>query len=136
MAWWIWLLRGLAVLLAFGGGWGFGRAIPGWQIDRANEDTSRLRGRYYGGGSAGGGGCGYLLMLFFQGAWGAGAMLIGALVLIPFGWPGLEALDRLNRNEREIVMLFQSPFWLLAIAGLAGYVVSRLTDKGPVGPLE
>jgi len=135
MAWWIWLMRVLAVVLAFGGGWGFGRSIPSWRIDRRNEDVSNLRGSG-GGSSGGGGGCGYLLMLFCQGAWAATSMLIGALAVAMFAWPAFGTTDRLSRDQSEFLLLFESPFWLLIIAGLAGYVISRLTDKGPVGPLE
>jgi len=57
-------------------------------------------------------------------------------VLAILAWPDLATTDRLSRDESEFLMLFERPFWLLIIAGLAGYVVSRLTDKGPVGPLE
>ena len=117
----IWFLRALALLLAFGAGWSFGRAIPSWRIDRMNEDVpSPSLGRYgHMHGSRGGGG--NPIYLFMNGAWGTLLVGIAALILAYFGWSD--------------ALLLARPVWVLALAVIAGYVVSRLKDKGPMGPL-
>lgn len=136
MALGLWLLKIGAMLLAFGAGFSFGRATPSWRIDRANEDVSGLRERYDRGHRTAGGGCGRLLTLFFQGAWGTGLMVLAALIVSVFAWLPVAPEGGAAPSSGGGGLLRLSPLLLLPLIGLAGYIVSRLTDRGPMGPLE
>ena len=115
--------------MALAAGWRMGRAIPAWWIDRMNEAVR-------GGHSGGGGGCGNLGIAFMQGAWGVVILGFGALILASFGWREPQLLGVSDTDSTDFDMMFTRAFWWLLLAAIAGYVASRLTDKGPVGPLE
>jgi len=126
----IWLLKLAALLLAFGAGWSFGRATPSWRIDRANEDVSDLRERYDRGYRSAGSGCGRLLTSFFQGAWGTGLLVLAALVVSFFAWSSVVPDDGTAPSGGS-GLFGLSPQVFLLLIGLAGYIVSRLTDNRP-----
>ena len=116
------LLKAGAIFLAIGAGWAMGRTIPTWQIDRQNEDSSRYS-------HSGRRGWGQLVISFMQGAYWASALGIAALTMAAYGWG--DAMFGESEYDFSI-----DPWLILGFAAIAGYVPSRLTDKGPVGPLD
>lgn len=140
MDWYVLMLRVAAIGLAAAAGWCLGRANPDWRIDRKNEDMPRhrfwLRGWGYGHGY-GASGCGYILGGFLQGAWGVGIFGLGAIVLAVMGWQEPLLTDTATQDSANgMELLFTRSFWILLAAAIVGYAAARLTDKGPVGPLE
>jgi hypothetical protein len=110
-------VRIAAAVLSFLSGWLLGRAAPDWRGD--DEPV--------GGGNYGppgyydtpiavrGNGC-------FAGSWGAGLSAFCVMALIYADWPpGMLSLKFMG---------------LVVFIWLIGWTVSRVTDKGPVGPLE
>jgi hypothetical protein len=140
MDWYVLMLRVVAIGLAAAAGWCLGRANPDWRIDRQNEDMPRHRFGYFGWGYGhgyGAAGCGYILGGFLQGAWGVGIFALGALVVAFMGWGEPLLTDTAAMHHSDgLELLFTRSFWMLLAAAIVGYAVSRLTDKGPVGPLE
>jgi hypothetical protein len=127
----LWLLRAGALTLAMAGGWLFGRSAPDWR-----GDSEVVGGGNYGSPgyydeplTVGGRGC-------FAGAGGAVLCWVGALVLAWLGWPATPTETEIfSRGDWEIWLVNARVLYLLPGAVL-GYIPSRLTDKGPVGPLE
>lgn len=128
-----------ALLAAWLAGWLFGRCTPSWTEDSSREgepgggmgyyntrglDASCLYAGCFGGGYQGGGSC---LTSFTSGLWLPIALGLLAIFLSWMGWAA---------PENEEPMIFTAPFWYVVGAALLGYVPSRLTDKGPMGPLE
>lgn len=132
MEWTIILMRAGSIILAVAAGWLLGRATPSWHIDRMNENMPRSYGGYGGDEN----GCIYISG-FFQGAWGAVIIGIAAIVLGIFGWQDPVFTDfEMIEDTYGFELLLSRTFWVLAGSGLAGYITSRITDKGPAGPLE
>jgi hypothetical protein len=129
----LWLWRGGAIVLALAAGWLLGRTPPDWRGDSEvvgggtytppdyYASPLLLRGRG-----------------FFSGSWLAAACTVAALALIYFGWPeAAELSEKLGDSPGSGAELFLTPgLWIVLGAWLAGWVLSRVSDKGPVGPLE
>lgn len=126
---WQWVARLAAIALAGLSGWLLGRTPPDWRGDSEPVGGGRygMPGYYDSPMSIPGLG-------FFAGSWGAGLAAAAAIVLIIFGWPEEEAIIFPSRHA--LGLLFSTRFWLLAGSWLVGWTISRVTDKGPVGPLE
>lgn len=134
--WILWAMRIGSLAAAAAAGWSFGRTTPQWQEDAYN-DTGRLSGNYGGGyrGVGGGGtpGCG-IFSAMSGGRWGWGLLLIASFVMAAYAWPHPPGLRAGGRDPQFIFM--QVAFWGPVLAFAFGYIPSRLSDKGPVGPLE
>ena len=129
------LIRLGAILAAVGAGWALGRSNPSWEIDRTNENMPRYHYGYgmgYGYGT--GYGCAYLGG-FFSGSWGAVVLGVVAIILAVLGWRD-PVMDEMSRHTGGAELLFTPGFWIIVGCALAGYIAGRVTDKGPVGPLE
>ena len=127
---WLWTLRAAAVALALLSGWLLGRATPEWSRD---DETlfSEPRDEWRDDGVEKGAWCGC-----FAGSWGAALAACAALVLLYYGWPGdRKLISTLSGSPRELLLLAVH-CCLLGGAWVAGWVVGRLADKGPAGPLE
>jgi hypothetical protein len=133
----IWAARIAAFALALTSGWLLGRAAPDWRGDdeAVGGGNYGMPGYYDQPMSVPGRG-------FFAGAWSAGLCALGALLLAYFAWPEHPAIDEAIRygghdgSLLEISVLLDPRIWALLFFFAAGYVPSRLTDTGPVGPLE
>ena len=132
MEWTIILMRTGSIILAAAAGWLLGRSAPSWRMDRMNENMPRSYGGYGGDES----GCVYVSG-FFQGAWGAAALGIAAIALGIFSWQDPVFTDfEMIEETYGFELLLSRTFWVLIGSALIGYILSRLMDKGPVGPLE
>ncbi len=137
----LWALRVLTVVLAVLAGWMFGRSTPQWQEDAWNDTarggtysgygSSGLHGGY-GGGTAG---CGIFAAMTGGGSrWVWSVLLIAAFITAAIAWPHPPGLRAGGRDPQFLFM--QMAFWAPLISFALGYIPARLTDKGPVGPLE
>lgn len=63
-------------------------------------------------------------------------LLLGAFICAAVGWANSGPPDADAPRASILSLILTSRYLYMAVAGLAGYVISRLTDKGPVGPLE
>jgi hypothetical protein len=128
---WIWAARLGAMVLAALSGWLLGRTPPDW---RGDDETARTSGGvmssyYYRPFVVYGRGCS-------AGSWGPGLAAAGALILLNLGWPETMEDMGMGHDGSTIALLLAGPFWLALAVWLIGWTISRLTDKGPVGPLE
>lgn len=111
------VVRIAAVVLSFLSGWLLGRAAPDWR-----GDDEPVGGGNYGAPGyydtplmVRGAGC-------FAGSWGAGLAAIVLIASLYLDWPpGMWNVKFIG---------------LVVFIWFVGWTVSRLTDKGPVGPLE
>jgi hypothetical protein len=105
-----------AVALSFLSGWLLGRAAPDWRGDDepVGGDNYGSSGYYDTPLAVRGNGC-------FAGSWVAGLCACGVIALIYLDWPpGMLSLKFMG---------------LVIAVWLIGWTISRVTDKGPVGPL-
>ncbi len=122
------IYRCLALACAILAGWALGRSNPGWDSDMEGEVVS-YPGDYHSSLRLFGGNC----------LAGTGAMaFFGIMVVVCYflGWPGELPPDAVDGEYAWFMALFSRPAWLLGGSAVAAYVVARLTDKGPAGPLE
>jgi len=128
----MWAARIGACALALAAGWLLGRSAPDWRGDDevAGGGNYGMPDYYDEPLSVPGRGC-------FAGAWGAGLCALGALLLVYFAWPEDPALTQAaHYDDSGIILLLDPRIWAMLFFFTAGYIPSRLTDKGPVGPLE
>lgn len=126
-----------AVLAAFFSGWFYGRCTPSWEEDSAREgapdmgmDTLYgshidLSGSFEGSNSDIPASIARTRTSFRTGIWLPSVLTVATLVFAFFSFSGFGP-DWWGR------------WWLWILIGLAaaGYILSRLTDHGPMGPLE
>jgi len=126
-----WFLRIAGLLMACFAGAILSRSIPSWRIDYLNENAldgmidETSAGKYEP------------LVAFFNGSWGAGLLFVAGILTGIYGW-GEEVVFTQERFLQYYGLdLFITKGFLLAVGGLlAGFVLGRFGDKGPVGPLE
>lgn len=106
-----------ALALSFLSGWLLGRAAPDWRGDDepVGGGNYGAPGYYEGPNVLLGQGC-------FAGSWGAGVAALILIISFYLEWPP----EMWNVGLLGLVILF----WFI------GWTVSRVSDKGPVGPLE
>jgi hypothetical protein len=128
---WLWTLRIAAVALALLSGWLLGRAPPDWRGDDepVGGGSYGMPGYYDAPMTVRGMGC-------FAGSWGAGLASLAACLLFYFTWPDEFGSDDRSDISDSDSLLFSVNCWALIGAWAIGWIASRLTDKGPVGPLE
>jgi hypothetical protein len=117
----------LALALAVCTGFGVGRSVPGWQIDRYNED-----GQHHGSSlfSQRDFSSAFPTSCLLGSGIGTGACAIAAYLLWLLCWPH-------NTDDGEGLVYFLEPgVWALLGSAAVGYVAAILSDRGPVGPLE
>jgi hypothetical protein len=132
-----------AIVCGFGAGYAFGWTIPDWTIDEYLEG-SRIGTQYYGGrsayGAGGGGGCLLPFIILRFGRASGWLSNVASIVLIALaGWCVLTLWSPTDPGDIEyadFAIWFQKPLWATLAAAAAGYVLARVSDKGPVGPLE
>ena len=126
-----WALRVAAVVLALLSGWLLGRAAPDWRGDDevVGGGNFGLPGYYDVPLTVRGWGC-------FAGSWGAGLAALVAYLLLYAAWPEDFESSETSAQTGAAGLLFSMHLWMLIGAWAIGWIASRLTDKGPVGPLE
>lgn len=125
-----------AIIFGFGTGYFFGQAIPSWESDEYLENPRGNSGGYYGYGSRRG--CSVLVFGLTQNAmrgasWGLIVCGIGAVYCVVSLF---QPADSSAADYASFFIVFSKPFWAAVLPAVAGYVISRVNDKGPVGPLE
>lgn len=129
----LWLLsaRGAALLLGFFSGWLLGRSPPDWRGDGevVGGGNYGLPGYYDETLTTGGQGC-------FAGSLGALLAAIASFLLLYFSSPELGQVYDSQGESAVLDELMQGWLWAAMLAWGGGWVLGRLTDRGPVGPLE
>jgi len=131
------LLRIGGLVLAALAGWLFGRTTPHWAEDRWREDTPHMgmdayfdapidRTASYGGcfGDIAAGPARFFTNLR-SGMWLPLILGAAGFILAELGW---------EHNKMKVALHPGLVYFFLT--GIACYIVSRLTDRGPVGPLR
>lgn len=138
----IWTCRILALISAFGVGYFLGYSVPGWREDEQLDNAVEGQ-RYAGyGGSLGSRGAGCFSSLISAGlgtpdSTGAKAYSIVLFIMVlVFAAFGFGAPEGMGEEYGEIMLLFYTPFWMILGCNGVGYIYARITDRGPVGPIE
>jgi hypothetical protein len=134
--------RVVCILLALLAGYIFAFTTPDWREDRYREGTPHAYGVSHDGGLLSHGdpsgmyGCGCLGGFLSQaneavthgrtGLWLPGLLLALAVGLGLYCWG----------SKEDVNPLYTRQIWFPLLAAAVGYVIGRLRDEGPVGPLR
>lgn len=139
------LFAAMALVCAFGAGYYFGNIVPDWRDDVEFEDIVEERdpghGNSDGWWEVDNKGCLSWLSIASKASLPTSFrskvfsfVLFGLMVLL--AWNAWEAPMPPDYQSFVVAWLLFKPIWMILACLVAGYFFSRISDKGPVGPLE